>query len=123
MSEADKSSIYVTYKWLIGTMLSTLALCLGFVQMNQSTFNTQLDRKVDKEVYNILCTDISEIKTIAAKTNDDLHKLETRLTEMYMELDRKTRRISVIQHELRYIPDFQKGDPNKLTWHELRMIP
>ena len=66
MFETPKSETYVTFKWLIGTMLATLAICVSFIGVVSGLTSASLDNKVNKEVYSVqyqnLCGDMNEIK-------------------------------------------------------------
>lgn len=57
---------YVTYKWLLASIISAMGLTLTITFYMVSAFSDQLDKKLDKEMYNIqhysLCDDVTEIK-------------------------------------------------------------
>ena len=66
---------FVTYKWLIGTMLSTLGICLVFIGIISQFSSKAIDLKLNKELYDrdygSLCSSISDIQ----KTVDSNQKL------------------------------------------------
>ena len=57
---------FVTYKWLLASLISAIGLTLTITFFMINAFSNQLDKKLDKEMYNIqhyaLCDDVTEIK-------------------------------------------------------------
>lgn len=58
---------FVTFKWLIATMISTLAIAVSVIAIVSNLTTKTLDAKVNKEAYaiqyNSLCNDLDQIKT------------------------------------------------------------
>jgi len=57
---------YVTYRWLLASIISAMGLTLTITFFMVNAFSNQLDKKLDKEMYSIqhyaLCDDVTEIK-------------------------------------------------------------
>jgi hypothetical protein len=78
MESEDK---YVTFKWLIGTSLSTLGIVVGIIGIFYGMLSGALNTKVSMELYNTqyksVCSDIDEIKKIVTSNATDLQKFNT----------------------------------------------
>ncbi len=76
--EPVENENFVTYKWLIGTMLSTLVICLTFIGITAGILSKALDSKVNKEVssiqYSILSHDLQAIKDVVRLNAESLNK-------------------------------------------------
>ena len=72
---------YVTFKWLIGTLLSTLGIMVGIIGIFYGMLSGALNTKVSMELYNTqyksVCSDIDEIKKIVTSNATDLQKFNT----------------------------------------------
>ena len=81
MESEDK---YVTFKWLIGTSLSTLGIMVGIIGIFYGILSNTLNTKVSMELYNTqyksVCSDIDEIKKIVTSNASDLQKFNTNQT-------------------------------------------
>lgn len=57
---------FVTYKWLLASIISAMGLTLTITFFMINSFTSALDKKLDKEMYNVqhysLCDDVTEIK-------------------------------------------------------------
>ncbi len=66
--ESKESGSYVTYKWLIGSILSMLAIVVTVIGIVFGILQASLSTKVSMELYQaehkILCSDIDEIKKV-----------------------------------------------------------
>lgn len=75
----DKKDSYVTYKWLITTMLATLAIAVSIIALVTTMTTRMLDLKVNKEVadlqYRGLCEDMTQIKQDQRNTAASIDKV------------------------------------------------
>jgi hypothetical protein len=64
----EEISSYVTYKWLIGSILSSFGILVAIIGIVSSILMGMLNSKVNLELYNVqhraLCTDIDAIKSV-----------------------------------------------------------
>jgi hypothetical protein len=81
MVDDRKVEVYVTYKWLIGTSLSTLGIVVAIIGIFYGMLSNTLNTKVNIELYNTqyksVCGDIDEIKKIVTGNATDLQKFNT----------------------------------------------
>jgi hypothetical protein len=72
---------FVTYKWLIGTSLSTLGIVIAilglFYGMMRDTINSKVNLEVYNNQYKSVCSDIDEIKSIVTRNAEQLGKFST----------------------------------------------
>ena len=67
---------YVTYYWLLGSLGGTLAIiCAMFIGL-LGWLNAQLDKKVDKDLFNVYCNSLSKIENTINENNRVIHILD-----------------------------------------------
>jgi hypothetical protein len=80
-SDMESEEKYVTFKWLIGTSLSTLGIVVAIIGIFYGMLSNTLNTKVNMELYNTqyrsVCNDIDEIKSIVIGNAKDLQKFNT----------------------------------------------
>ncbi|MBU2051531.1 MAG: hypothetical protein KKH61_21480, partial [Gammaproteobacteria bacterium] len=75
---------FVTYKWLIGTVIVVVGTLLGFYYFNiehlSANIDVRLDAKVDKSLYdertNRLCSEVIKLQEGQDKVMDKLRDVE-----------------------------------------------
>jgi hypothetical protein len=72
----EERSPYVSYKWLIGTVLSSFGILVAIIGIVASVLLGMLSSKVNLELYNVqhraLCTDIDDIKRVGESNSKQM---------------------------------------------------
>lgn len=70
----------VTFKWLIGTSLSTLAIVVTLFGIMSAYFTNVLQSKVNLDLYasqhKVLCSDIEDIKRVVESNQKTMYRMD-----------------------------------------------
>ena len=78
---------YVTYYWLLGSFGATLAVICAMFFGLLGWLNTQLDKKVDKDLFNVYCNSIAKIESMVNENNRVMHSLDRNQVRVMQKLN------------------------------------
>lgn len=88
MERDDNEGKYVSFKWLIVTSLSVIAICVTITIFTFAIISSSLGTKVDASSIKGLGSDIDELKRVNVKTSTDISDIKVSVGKMEVILQR-----------------------------------